>query len=136
MVILSEARSHLCAVDLRTGQPRWRFRAHGPGALQLARSGRVLCVTSGDGTVDALDLASGEVVWRFGDGVRFCLRPTVCREVVVAVAGEPRGANRLDAELRLVAPGKRRLEVVSRTTVRALRSSSLRHIADPSVCRW
>lgn len=91
MVILTEARQHLCAVDLRTGQPRWRFRAHGPGALQLARSGRVLCVTSGDGTVDALDLASGEVVWRFGDGVRFCLRPTVCREVVVAVAGEPRG---------------------------------------------
>jgi outer membrane protein assembly factor BamB len=91
MVILSEARQHLVAVDLRTGQPRWRFRAHGPGALQLARSGRVLCVTSGDGTVDALDVASGEVVWRFGDGVRFCLKPAVSREVVVAMAGEPRG---------------------------------------------
>jgi outer membrane protein assembly factor BamB len=91
MVILTEARQHLVAVDLRTGQPRWRFRAHGPGNLQLARSGRVLCVTSGDGTVDALDIASGEVVWRFGDDVRFSLKPTVSRDIVVAVAGEPRG---------------------------------------------
>jgi outer membrane protein assembly factor BamB len=91
MAILIEARQHLCAIDLRTGQPRWRFRAHGPDGLQLARSGRVLCVISGDGTVDALDVATGEVAWRFGDGVRFCLTPAICRDVLVAVAGEPRG---------------------------------------------
>ena len=48
-------------------------------------------MTSGDGTLDALDLASGEVVWRFSDGVRFCLRPRVWRDVVVAVAGSPSG---------------------------------------------
>jgi outer membrane protein assembly factor BamB len=91
MAILTEARQQLCAIDLRTGQPRWRFRAHGPSSLQISRNGRVLCVTSGDGTVDALDVATGEVVWRFSDGARFCLKPRVCREVVVAVAGEPRG---------------------------------------------
>jgi outer membrane protein assembly factor BamB len=91
MAILTEARQQLCAIDLRTGQPRWRFRAHGPSSLQLGRSGRVLCVTSGDGTVDALDVATGEVVWRFSEGTRFCLQPRICREVVVAVAGEPRG---------------------------------------------
>jgi outer membrane protein assembly factor BamB len=91
MAILSETRQHLVAIDLRTGQPRWRFRAHGDSGLQIARSGRVLLVTSGDGTLDALDLASGEVVWRFSDAVRFCLRPTVCRETAVAVAGSPTG---------------------------------------------
>ncbi len=91
MAILTEGGRQLCAIDLRTGQPRWRFRAHGPGGLQLTRSGRVLCVTSGDGTVDALDVTTGEVVWRFGDDARFALKPAICREVVIAVAGEPRG---------------------------------------------
>lgn len=91
MGILAEAREHLCAIDLRTGQPRWRFRVHGHDAVHAARSGRVLCVTSGDGTVDALDVATGELAWRFGERVRFCLKPIVCGEVVIAVAGEPRG---------------------------------------------
>lgn len=91
MAVLAETRQHLVAIDLRTGQPRWRFRAQGHSGLSIARSGRVLLVTSGDGTLDALDLASGEVVWRFSDGVRFCLRPTVCREVAIAVAGSPGG---------------------------------------------
>jgi outer membrane protein assembly factor BamB len=91
MAILSETRQHLCAIDLRTGQPRWRFRAHGHSGLSLARSGRVLLVTSGDGTLDALDLASGEVVWRFSDSVRFCLKPCMWRDVAIAVAGSPSG---------------------------------------------
>jgi outer membrane protein assembly factor BamB len=91
LAILADARPALTAIDLRTGQPRWRFRMHGQGVPQLARSGRVLCVTSGDGTVDALDLATGETVWRFGEHVRFCVKPLVCRDVVIAVAGEPRG---------------------------------------------
>jgi outer membrane protein assembly factor BamB len=91
MAILAEAREHLCAIDLRTGQPRWRFRVHGHDSIRAARGGRVLCVTSGDGTVDALDVSTGELVWRFGERVRFCLQPVVSGEVVVAVAGEPRG---------------------------------------------
>lgn len=91
LAILADARPALSAIDLRTGQPRWRFRLHGQGVPQLARNGRVLCVTSGDGTVDALDLATGEAVWRFGERVRFCVKPLVCRDVVIAVAGEPRG---------------------------------------------
>ena len=91
LAILADARPALSAIDLRTGQPRWRFRLRGEGVPQLARSGRVLCVTSGDGTVDALDLATGEAVWRFGERVRFCVKPLVCRDVVIAVAGEPRG---------------------------------------------
>jgi outer membrane protein assembly factor BamB len=91
LAILADARPQLSAIDLRTGQPRWRFRLHGQSTPQLARSGRVLCVTSGDGTVDAIDLATGEAVWRFGERVRFCVKPIVCRDVVIAIAGEPRG---------------------------------------------
>jgi outer membrane protein assembly factor BamB len=91
VVILSEGRRGLVAIDLRTGEPRWRYRAPGEGALALRRSGRVLLVTSGGGCIDALDTASGEPVWRFGDRVRFCLRPTIDHEIVVAAAGEPGG---------------------------------------------
>lgn len=91
VAILAEARQRLVAVDLRTGQPRWRFRARGHKGLRFARSGRVLVVTSGYGTVDALDVATGEVVWRYGDRVRFSLQPAIDGDVVVAVAGEPGG---------------------------------------------
>jgi outer membrane protein assembly factor BamB len=89
MAILSETRQQLVAIDLRTGQPRFRFRAHGQGGLWLARSGRVLLVTSADGTLDALDLTTGEVVWRFSAGARFSAKSLVWRDVVVAITGSP-----------------------------------------------
>jgi outer membrane protein assembly factor BamB len=63
----------------------------GDYGTHLARAGRVLLVASGDGALDAIDVANGEVVWRFSDGVRFCLPPAVCGETVVAVSGEPGG---------------------------------------------
>jgi outer membrane protein assembly factor BamB len=88
--ILTETREQLVAIDLRTGQPRYRFRAVDGDGLHFARAGRVLCVTSGGGSVDALDVTSGEVVWRFSDTVRFAFTPAVCRDVVVAAAREPR----------------------------------------------
>ena len=89
MAILSETRKHLVAIDLRTGQPRFRLRVHGESGAWLARSGRVMLVTSAEGTLDAIDLASGEVVWRFGEGARFCAKSLVWRDVVVAVTSSP-----------------------------------------------
>ncbi len=93
MAILVEGRQRLVAVDLRTGQSRWDFRARGNGGFQLRRAGRVLLVTSGDASVHALDVATGEVVWRFSDRVRFCLAPAIAGETVVAAAGEPGGGS-------------------------------------------
>jgi outer membrane protein assembly factor BamB len=91
MAILSEGPQRLVAIDLRTGQPRWEFRARAPGTLQTRHAGRVLLVTSGDASIDALDVATGEVVWRFSDRARFSLPPAVAGEVVVAAAGTPGG---------------------------------------------
>jgi outer membrane protein assembly factor BamB len=95
MAIFGDSRQHVVAVDLRTGQPRWGFRTRGRGGLQLARSGRVLAVAASDGTIDGLDVASGELVWRFGQQTSFCVKPAICREVVIATAGEPRGGSGL-----------------------------------------
>jgi outer membrane protein assembly factor BamB len=91
MAILTEGQSSVVAIDVRTGQPRWRRKLRGDSGVQLARSGRVLVMTAGGGAIDAVDIASGEVVWRFSDPVRFGLRPAICGEAVVALAGEPGG---------------------------------------------
>lgn len=92
VAILCEANKHLVALDLRTGAPRWRFKGRTQGALRVQRAGRVLLVTSGDGSVDALDVASGEIVWRLSEQVRFCLAPSVWGDRVIAASGELGGS--------------------------------------------
>lgn len=89
--ILTDGLKYLWSVDLRTGEMRYRYRARGGAGIQLRRAGRVLLVTSGDGSIDALDIASGEVVWRHCAGERFCLPPAVVDNVVLAASGEPGG---------------------------------------------
>lgn len=93
MAILTEGRASVVAIDVRTGQPRWRRKLRGDAGVQLARSGRVLVMTAGGGAIDAVDIASGEVVWRFSDPVRFGLKPAICGETVIALAGEPGGGS-------------------------------------------
>jgi outer membrane protein assembly factor BamB len=88
VAVLGESGKHLVAIDLRTGAPRWRFRGRTSGALRAQRVGRVLLVTSGDGSIDALDVASGEVVWRLTEPVRFCAAPSVWGDRVIAASGE------------------------------------------------
>jgi outer membrane protein assembly factor BamB len=88
VAILCEGGKNLVSLDLRTGAPRWRFRGRGPGALRVQRAGRVLLVSGGDGSIDALDVASGEIVWRFSERLRFGLAPAVLGDRVFAAAGE------------------------------------------------
>src|SRR5690606_990718 len=87
--IVAEGRDRLAAIDLRTGELRWRFSGRGAGDFQIRRSGRVLLVASGDRSLHALDAVTGEVAWRHTSSGRFCLRPLVCGETAVAVTGEP-----------------------------------------------
>lgn len=93
IAIVHEANKRLIALDLRTGEPRWRFRGASAAALRVCRAGRVLLVSCGDGTIEALDVASGEVVWRYTDRGRFCLTPCVWGELALAVSGEPGGGS-------------------------------------------
>jgi outer membrane protein assembly factor BamB len=91
MAILAEGPSRLVAVDLRTGELRWRYRARA-GAFRLRRVGRILLAVCGDGAVHALDVASGEPAWRFSESARFSLAPAVSRDVALAVSGDPAAA--------------------------------------------
>jgi hypothetical protein len=87
VAVVSDGRSRLGAIDLRTGEPRWRLPVR--GVLSLERVGRVVVVLASDGTLSAVDAISGETLWQFRDGVRFRFSPAIASETVVVCSGEP-----------------------------------------------
>lgn len=89
VAVLTEGANRLVAVDLRTGELRWRFAADAAGPFALRRVGRILLATCGDGTLAALDVAHGELLWRFAVDERIRLAPAVAGDVVLAVTGRP-----------------------------------------------
>lgn len=94
--LLTEGREGISALDLRTGELRWRFTSTGQGTIKVERSGRALVVAGSDGAVSVLDVVSGQVLWRFADDVHAATTPAVVSDVVVLVSGEPgRGSHEL-----------------------------------------
>jgi outer membrane protein assembly factor BamB len=89
LLVLSEGRRHLSAIDLGSGEVRWRHAARGGAHFRLRRAGRLLIVVSSDPTLTALDLASGEVVWRARDRLRFVAHVGLDHDSLFALAGEP-----------------------------------------------
>ncbi len=99
MLLLSEGARHLAAVDLFSGEVRWRHATRRSGATRLRRAGKLVVVTSGEPTLTALDVLSGEVVWRYCDQLRFTAPVAVDQDALFAVAGDGafvgRGGSRL-----------------------------------------
>ncbi len=116
LLIVTEGERHLVAIDLSSGEPRWRFawgtrpkaasawRPGKPGemppspqrgALRMKRAGKLLYFTSGDSALTALDVLTGEVVWRVRDRLRFRAAPTLDHDLLFAVAGGVNCATRL-----------------------------------------
>jgi outer membrane protein assembly factor BamB len=86
VAIVTEGSHRLVAIDVRTGEPRWRFASRSGGEFRLKKVGRVLLVTCGEDAIHALDLATGEDVWRFAERGCFQFKPLVSRETVVTAA--------------------------------------------------
>jgi outer membrane protein assembly factor BamB len=104
LVVVTEGDHHLVAIDLTSGEPRWRWSWGGArgrsrdgarAAPRMKRAGRLLYVTCGDGSLNALDVTSGAVVWRHRDRLRFCTPPTVAHDALFVVAGGAHGVARL-----------------------------------------
>jgi outer membrane protein assembly factor BamB len=100
LVVVTEGEHHLVAVDLTTGEPRWRWswgKTRGParGAPRMKRSGRLVYFTCGDGALTALDVTTGAVVWRVRDRLRFRTPPSVARDALFVVSGGAHGVARL-----------------------------------------
>jgi outer membrane protein assembly factor BamB len=102
LVVVTEGEHHLVAVDLTSGEPRWRWSwgaTRGParGAPRMKRAGRLVYFTCGDGALTALDVMTGAVVWRLRDRLRFRAPPTVAHDATFIVSGGAHGVARLYA---------------------------------------
>lgn len=89
MAVIAEGTSQLVALDVRTGEPRWRFAAAGT-RFETTRLGRLLLVAT-EGTIHALDVATGEELWRHVARTRFAWAPIVQGDTVVAVGAGRHG---------------------------------------------
>jgi outer membrane protein assembly factor BamB len=94
MLVVSDGKRCLSAVDLGTGEVRWRYTAGGGSVFRLRRAGKLLIVAAGDATLTAIDLWSGDVVWRARDRLRFTSHVALDHESLFATAGEPDGRAR------------------------------------------
>ena len=102
LLIVTEGERHLVAIDLTSGEARWRHcwspSGRGTaGALRLKRAGKLLYVASGDSALTAVDVQTGAVVWRMRDRLRFVASPTVDHEALFAIAGGSSSAAALHA---------------------------------------
>jgi outer membrane protein assembly factor BamB len=104
LVIVTEGPHHLVAIDLTSGEPRWRWgwssgggraTARRPGVPRIKRWGRLAYFTCGDGALTALDVMTGAVVWRLRDRLRFRTPPTVVHDALFVVAGGAHGVARM-----------------------------------------
>jgi outer membrane protein assembly factor BamB len=91
LLVVSEGKRRLSAIDLTTGEARWRHTSHGGAMFRLRRAGKLLVVVAGDATLTALDIASGDVVWRTRDRLRFKSHVGLDHDSLFALAGEPGG---------------------------------------------
>ncbi|HSQ64690.1 MAG TPA: PQQ-binding-like beta-propeller repeat protein [Polyangiaceae bacterium] len=92
LIIVTEGEHHLVAVDLLTGEARWRASWGKGNVLRLRRLGKLLYCTSGDTAISAFDVQTGSVVWRVRDRLRFCGTPVFDHERLYTVAGGMGGA--------------------------------------------
>jgi outer membrane protein assembly factor BamB len=109
LLIVTEGDKHLVAIDLTSGEARWRYAWSGSGrasavatfreglagALRLKRVGKLLYVASGDSALTAVDVQTGAVVWRVRDRLRFRSVPTIDHDALYAIAGGAGSAARL-----------------------------------------
>jgi outer membrane protein assembly factor BamB len=89
LVVAAEEEQKLVALDMRTGEPRWRFSAFRGGSFALRRYGRLLYVASNDSHFNAVDVEDGSLVWRFTDRTRFMTPPAVSGDKLLVLGGRP-----------------------------------------------
>jgi outer membrane protein assembly factor BamB len=76
MLLVGEGSRHLVAVDLASGEVRWRRAVKSRDAqsrqpVRLRPAGKLVVVASGEPVLAALDLLTGEVVWRTAGAGRY-----------------------------------------------------------------
>ena len=63
LLAVAEGDRTITAIDLVSGEVRWRHTLRRPGTYRVRRAGKLLLV-AGESVLVALDVATGEVIWR------------------------------------------------------------------------
>lgn len=97
LLAICEGDRRVTAIDLVSGEIRWRYTARRPAPLRVKRAGRLLLVAGGDSVMVALDATTGDVVWRACDRLPFTGDISVVGNDVFAVSGGAQGTAWLHA---------------------------------------
>ena len=91
LLAVCEGDRRVTAVDLVSGEVRWRYTAARPAPLRVRRAGGLLLVAGGDSVMVALDATTGETVWRACDRLPFTGDISVNGDDVFAVSAGAQG---------------------------------------------
>lgn len=95
LLVIAEGDRAVTAVDLVSGEVRWRYSGKRPASYRMRRAGKLLIVAGGDSALIALDVFTGEVVWRVRDRLPFSGDICIDHDSAFAVAGGPVGPCKL-----------------------------------------
>jgi outer membrane protein assembly factor BamB len=95
LLLVAEGERCITAVDLVSGDVRWRYRARRPATFRLRRAGKLVLVTGGDSALLALDVSTGDVVWKLRDRLPFTGDIGIVGDSALAVCSTPVGSARL-----------------------------------------
>lgn len=95
LMLIAEGDRAVTAVDLLSGEVRWRHSSSRPAQLRLRRAGRLVLMSGGDSALTALDVTTGEVVWRVRDRLPFSGDIAIRGDSAFALSSSSVGAARL-----------------------------------------
>lgn len=95
LLLVAEGDRAVTAIDLLTGDVRWRHTATRPATFRLRRAGRLVLMSGGDSALTALDVTTGEIVWRVRDRLPFSGDIAVRGDSAFALSSSSVGAARL-----------------------------------------
>jgi outer membrane protein assembly factor BamB len=95
VLVLAEGDRRITALDLASGDVRWRYTSPRPAAYRFRRAGKLLLVAGGDSALVALDVVTGEVVWRVRGRLPFSGELCIDHDSAFALSGVRGGPSRL-----------------------------------------
>lgn len=95
LLVVAEGERSVTAIDLESGEARWRHSGPHSSQYRMKRAGKLLLLAGGNSALSALDVASGEVVWRQRDRLRFTGDLSIDHDGAFALCGGPIGPAKL-----------------------------------------
>lgn len=95
LLVVAEGERQITAVELSTGEIRWRHTGRSRASYRLRRAGKLLLVAGGDSALLALDVQTGEIVWRARSRIGFSGDMVVDHDAAFAISGMLGSSSRL-----------------------------------------